>query len=380
MNNEVYPALIIGAGASGLLAGSMLGRRAIILERNHEPGRKLMLTGGGRCNYTHASSVPELLEHYNGPRNAIRKILYRFPPDRIISYFRSLGIDECIEPGGKVFPSAGDARTITEVLASGCSIAYGETVRSLSWEDGIFLAACDHGTYRARNAIVTSGCSAYPATGSDGKGLDILRAFGHDTVPFTPAMAPLELERRLSGAEGITLDATIRCGKKTYDGSIVITGKGISGPAAQNVSYLLDSRKEIEISFCSISREDIYKASGKTLLKNALPVPDRLSSAILGPVASKRIGDLRKDEISMAVRSLTAFRTGARAIREGAMTDYGGALLSGFSAETMESAKQKGLYAAGDILEPCADCGGYSLTFAFATAFIAASSVLRSLE
>ena len=380
MSRTIYPALIIGAGASGLFAGSILGRKALILEKNQIPGKKLLLTGGGRCNYTHSASVPELLSHYNCSQNYLKRILYRLPPSEIISYFRSLGIEESIEDNGKVFPKHGDASSISEALAAGCNIEYGVSAERISREDGVIAVETDSGIYYCNNLIIAAGCSAYPKTGSDGKALDILKAAGIECREFTAAMAPLELERKLSDAEGITLDISIKAGKKIEKGSAVITRRGISGPAAQNISYLLEERNAIEIRFIDITKEELLSYSGKLQVKNAISLPPRLLSALLGPIAQKRIGNLTRSDIDKTVRELTAFRTEARAIREASMTSYGGALLSGFNLNTMESKAMKGLYAAGDILEPSADCGGYSLTFAFATAYIAAISIKEQLE
>lgn len=380
MSRTIYPALIIGAGASGLFAGSILGRKALILEKNQIPGKKLLLTGGGRCNYTHSASVPELLPHYNANQNHIKKILYRLPPSEIIRYFRSIGIEESIEDGGKVFPRHGDASSISAALASKCNIAYGVNAERITEEDGIFTVEAGSVKYYGQNIIIAAGCSAYPQTGSDGKALGILKSLGHDCSGFTAALAPLELERKLSDAEGVTLDISIKMGKKIADGSAVITRKGISGPVAQNISYLLSEKKDIEIRFCNITKNELMSNSGKMQVKNAIALPPRLLSSLLGPISQKRIGDLTRNEIDTAIRELTAFRTKARAIKEAGMTCYGGALLSGFNLNTMESKSIKGLYAAGDILEPSADCGGYSLTFAFATAYIAAVSIAEQLE
>ena len=380
MNKQIYPALIIGAGASGLFASSILGRKALVLDSNNTSGKKLALTGGGRCNYTHASTPDELLEHYRGPKAAIKRIIYSFPPEKIIKYFKELGIDEEITDEGKVFPKHGDAISIIEALSRNSDIRLGEKVISVEKSDEIFTIATEKSIYKAYNVIVATGCNAYKETGSDGRGIEILKQFGHEATPFTPALAPIELERNLKSAENITLDLVLKCGKEQYSGSAMITKRGLTGPAAQNISYLLSKKREIEICFCEISKEEIKRKNGKLLLKNALLLPPRLSEAVLKDIANKKIAELTKKDLETIERELMRYRTAARAIDGGAMTSYGGALLEDFDLKTMESKKASGLYASGDILSPSADSGGYSLTFTFATAYIAASAIERSLE
>ena len=377
MSNRIYPALIIGAGASGLFAASILGKKALVLDGNNMPGRKLLLTGGGRCNYTHDSAIEELLAHYRAPSNSMKRILYSLPPSSIISYFRMLGIDEEVTEEGKVFPLNGNSRAIVDALARDVSFSFGEKALEITKESNLFRVITDKNEYLSENVLIATGCNAYKETGSDGMGLELLKAFGHRTIPFTPALAPIELERKLIGAENITLDIEIRCNKETIRGSALITKRGLTGPAAENISYMLDEMRDIEISFIDITKEELKARNGKLLLKNAIELPPRLTESLLKAIANKRIADLNKSDLELIESNLMHYRTRAKAIKEGAMAAYGGALLEDFNLKTMESKLVPGLYAAGDILSPSADCGGYSLTFAFATAFIAANALKR---
>ncbi len=380
MSNYIYPALIIGAGASGLFASSLLGKKALVLDGNSEPGRKLLLTGGGRCNYTHYSDIEELLAHYRAPSNSIKRILYPLPPSSIIAYFKALGINEEITDEGKVFLKSKTAKDVIAALAQNGSIKLDERVLDIDKENDIFITRTAKATYLSRNILIATGCNAYKETGSDGKGIELLKAFGHRATPFTPALAPIELQRKLTGAENITLDIEIRCNKEIIKGSALITRRGLTGPAAENISYMLDEYKDIEIKFIELSKDEIKAKNGKLLLKNAIELPPRLTETILKELANKKIAELTKSELEFIESNLMHYKTKAKAISEGAMTAYGGALLEDFNLKTMESKLVPGLYAAGDILSPSADCGGYSLTFAFASAYIAANAIKAKID
>ena len=364
--------LIIGGGAAGLYAASLISE-AVILERNDICGKKLLLTGGGRCNYTHNGTVPEIMEHYHGNINFIRKVLYRHTPDDIITHFRELGI----KPGnenGKIFPLYGDAHSIRDALLhNGNRIIRGKAL-SIEKNDAFFVIRTENEIIKARKILFAPGGMAYPRTGSDGSGYQLIKTLGHSIEPPYPALAPLELTPSLKDAEGITIPITIRKDKKEISDTAVITKRGISGPAAENFSYLLSGRENVTISFDDCDIKSLRETSGAALLKNALSIPPRLSQILLGPLAEKKIANLSKAEAAKAEEIITRYTFSCRPIAEGAMSTRGGVKTSEIKAETMESKLIPGLYFAGDIIDIDADCGGYSLTWAFATAYIASLS------
>ncbi len=369
--------LIIGGGAAGLYASSLLPD-ATILEQNEECGRKLLLTGGGRCNYAHNAAVPELLPHYHGSLPFIRKVLYSYPPDRIIGHFRRLGI-EPMDENGKIFPLAGDSHSVRDALMSHRpAIIHGRAV-SIEKHDGIFMVSTEKGSIEAERVIIAAGGNAYPNTGSDGSGYALARMLGHTVIAPSPALAALSLEPSLGKAEGVSLDVTIAMGKTAVTGSAVITRRGISGPAAEDFSRFLNGRKErITISF---SDEDIHalrEKHGASLLKNTIHIPPRLASALLGSIGEKRIANLSKAEEMEAEGKLHRYPFLASPIASSAMSTRGGISTAEINADTMESRSVSGLYFIGDIIDVDADCGGYSLGWAAATAAIATDSISGS--
>ena len=369
-----YPVIIVGAGAAGLFAGSILGRKALVLEKGAMAGRKLKLTGGGKCNYTHSSEPSGLLSHYKQDKRYIRDVIYALPPKRIIEYFKNLSIEPHIEENGKVFPKSMNAEDVVSALEARCTIEYVCEVFSVEKKDR-FLIRTSKGIYTSDKLLIATGGIAYPHTGSDGKGYEIARSFGHNVISPTPALAPLKLDFPLSQAEGITLTLMAKIGKKTATDSAVITKKGISGPLAENISYLFPEKRDITLSFLDITKEEIRGLNGRSLLRNSLPLPDRLISALLGPIADKKNAELKKDEINIIIERLTCLRTQAIAIKEGAMSTHGGVDIMEVDTKTMESKLVSNLFFAGDVLDVDADCGGYSLTWAFASANAFASAI-----
>ena len=367
--------LIIGGGAAGLYAASLIPG-AVILERGCECGRKLLLTGGGRCNYTHLGSVPDLLVHYHGSRSFIRKVLYRHVPEDIIGHLRTMGIEPADEDG-RIFPATGDAASIRTALLGRCGkIIVGKAV-SIERLDGFLRIHTDSGAIDARHAILAAGGNAFPQTGSDGSGYAIARSAGHTITQLRPALAPLILSPPLAAAEGVNAYVTLRKGRLSVSGEAVITRRGISGPAAEDFSYCLSGREDITVSFGKMDIHALRGTNGRMLLKNAAPVPPRLAAALFGEMGEKRIANLSGEEERRAAKLISAFPASAAASSAGAMSTAGGVSTDEIDPETMESRMMPGLFLAGDIVDVDADCGGYSLTWAFATAYTASRSIRK---
>ena len=369
-------AVIIGGGAAGLYAASLIPG-AVIIERNAECGRKLLLTGGGRCNYTHKGTVPDILPHYHGSIAFIRKVLYRHTPEDIISCLEKLGIRPKDEDG-KIFPLRGDAQTVRDALLGKTGRVMKASVLSIERNERSFRIITDAGTLEAEKVILAAGGNSYPATGSDGSGFRLASSLGHSIVSPRPALAPLEIIPSLRDAEGITAEVVLSKGKTRIGGSAVITKRGISGPAAENFSRFLTGREEIRISFGKADIAALRESSGKSLVKNVLPVPPRLAAVLLGKSAEKKVATLSKQEAAMIEKSISSFSASAKPIAAGAMSTAGGISTDEITPETMESKLVPGLYFAGEIIDVDADCGGYSLTWAFASAYTAAMAIRKA--
>ena len=361
--------LIIGGGAAGLYLASF-HPRSVILERGDECGRKLLLTGGGRCNYTNTAGPEEMALLFNGNKAFIRKVLYAHTSKDIIAHFRTLGITPAEEDRGRIFPKGGDAKAIRDaLLKSNPRIIHGKA-ESIRKEGDAFIIETGRGRIEARRVVIATGGDSFPQTGSDGSGYRLCRQLGHTISQPYPALAPIALIPSLSTAEGVSATVSIKAGKARSEGDIIITRLGISGPAALDISRHLSPDDEIEICFMRISKETLRMSSGGKTVKNALSIPPRLSEALLGSLADKRCASLSRQELDRIESQLSRFKAKAKAIRAGAMNTKGGVSASEIDPRTMGSKLVEGLYFAGDIIDVDGPTGGYSLSFAFASAYI----------
>lgn len=369
--------LIIGGGAAGLYLSTLVPY-SIIVEKEPRCGRKLYMTGGGRCNFTHKATVPELLPHYNGNLPFIRKVLYSHTPDDIIRHMESQGIKAMTEEDGRVFPETELSESVIMALMPETSrIIKGREAVSAVKNRGLFEVTLDDGQkLRTETLVIATGCSAACFPPYNGSGYKLLSSFGHTITDRHPALAPLRLERSISGAEGITTGIRIKAGRKEAEGDAVITHNGISGPVVLNMSRNVLDGDEITISFSDVDIKELRIREPKKLVRNAIDLPERLIRTLIGNLADKKIGNLSKDDERKIEENITAFRTRAWPVKQQAMTEAGGAILSEFNPVTMESKLVPGLYAAGDVLDVDADTGGYSLTWAFATAWCISRAVM----
>ncbi len=363
--------LIIGGGAAGLYLASFLPR-PVILERDGICGRKLLLTGGGRCNYTNVASPEEMSGRMNGNKAFIRRVLYSHSSEEIISHMRSLGIEPAEEDLGRILPRNGNAETVLSALLSSRPRIIKGCAGSIEKHGGSFIVRTGTESIEARRVVLATGGMSYPQTGSDGSGYELARKLGHSLTAPYPALAPIALMPSLARAEGISWHVTLSAGKRKEEGEIIITRRGISGPAALNISRFLQDDPEIGISFASIDRDKLRMESGSRTVKNALDIPPRLSEALLGAIADRKCGNLSRVDLDTIERQLTHFKAKGKAIKEGAMNTRGGVPSSEIDPRTMESRIVQGLYIIGDMIDVDGPTGGFSLTWAFATAWCAA--------
>lgn len=372
---------IIGMGASGLMAGSILGLEAFCIEKNGTEGRKLLSTGQGKCNFTHDFDAGEMTECYYEASRFVRHAMYAFPPKSIISYFGKLGVSSVVMENGKVFPKSMRAADVRNALASRCGkIFYNHEVTGLEKKDGIFLIRSGGDTFKARHVIVSTGGVSAPSTGSDGGMLDILSSLGHTITPLHPTLCPIRFEEPFQNVEGISLEMRIRAGRKEMKTRAVITKNGISGPLAEDFAHFIDPGMEVRISLMDADAGTIKGLKQKEKLKNALPLPDRLVSSILGSLAEKRVADLTRQELATISNSLSNRITKAWPEMDGAMSNRGGVDRSEMDPATMESRIVENLFITGEAVDVDAMCGGFSLSWAFASAFLAAKEIKERKE
>jgi len=409
-----FDTIIIGGGAAGLMAAGQsaeIGKKVLILERMNRPGRKLSITGKGRCNITNTAPLAEFINQVQPNGRFLRSSFSNFFSDDLIEFFNNIGVKTVVERGGRVFPESGKAVEVVKSMTKWCNDK-GVTfktdcrVNSLIIEDNKVVgvnATIDKKqtvTYNAKKIIIATGGVSYPATGSTGDGYKLAESIGHNINPVWPSLVPLETEgntaRMLSGLELRNIRGTVWIdGKKAGEdfGEMTFMDFGISGPIVLSLSRLivpaLKEKKEIIFSIDLKSALDEKKLDnrlirdlnekGKESFRNIL---NGLLPKILIPICieSTKIdanqlghqitGNERK-ELRKWLKNFNFKITGHRPFSEAIIT-VGGINTNEVNQKTMESKLIKGLYFAGEILDLDAPTGGYNLQIAFSTAWTAA--------
>ena len=407
----IYDVIVIGGGAAGMTAAITAaenGAHTALLEKKDRLGRKLAITGKGRCNVTNNCDINTVLE--NIPNNA--RFLYgavsRFTPQNVMEFFEELGVPLKTERGNRVFPVSDKAADIVSALtgrldALGVEI-FREDARSLIIEDGCCVGVNTRGgQFRANSVILATGGASYPKTGSDGFGYRLAEQAGHTIIPPRPSLVPMTTaETWVSQAAGLTLrNVAIRLmrGEKTFYedfGELAFTSDGVGGATALSASAHIENPAELENGLISISIDlkpalseqqldarilrDFAELRGKTFADSLRKLlPKELCEPfyeLSGIPAEKKLGEITKAERKHLIGLLKALRlniSGFRPIDEAIVT-RGGVKVSEISPKTMESKLCKRLFFAGEIIDVDGYTGGFNLQIAFSTGRLAGNS------
>lgn len=400
-----YDIAVVGAGAAGSMAAiraAGFGKRVVLIERNNSIGKKVLLTGNGRCNLTNTAPIDSFIEKFGA---FFRPAFQAFSNEDLIDFFRSKGLGFKTEEAGRVFPVTDKAGSIVEILKKclldcGTPVLYNKRLTDIEKRDNIFcLSAEDKNSVFAKKVILATGGFSYRATGSSGDGFKIARRLGHAIAPLGPALVPLRTKeqwvKKLQGLSLIDVSITLVCGRKKVffkPGELIFTHFGISGPlvldASREVVFMLDTGGEVRIDIDLKPAlepkqiEDIllgeFKAKGRLRLKNALRgmLPERLIPVIMSLAnisaekQTSRVEQKERRELVKLIKTLPLRITAASSIDE-AMVTSGGVSIIEINPRTMESKIVPGLYFAGEIIEGCGPSGGYNLQQAFSTGYLA---------
>ena len=397
--------IVVGAGAAGLTAagqGARLGCRVTLLEHSGMPGKKILVTGKGRCNVTNDCDGQEFLRHVRTNPRFLYSAIAAFSPADTMAWVESLGVPLKTERGRRVFPVSDRAEDIRAALcrwAQGAQLVEADT-HSLVLENGraVGVQTRDGRRFLGDGVLVATGGMSYPSTGSTGDGYRLARQAGHGLVEPVPSLVSLVAEgndcRRMMGLALKNVSLTLEeNGKPVFceQGEMLFTHFGISGPLVLSASAWVRDLKKYRYQAVidlkpALSAEQLYARIGRDfdLLagKNAANCLQKLVPATMQPVLLERWGvdpELRVNQIDRAarlelVRLLKGF---AVPIRERgdlqhAVITAGGVPVKEVNPRTMESKKTPGLYFAGEVLDLDAYTGGYNLQIAFATAMAAA--------
>ena len=401
---------IIGAGPAGLMAAISAGEaggRVTVVEANTNSGRKLLLTGAGRCNLTHQSTPQEFVRAFGTGGRFLSYSAYRFSPQDVQDFFARLGLSTKTEKDSCVFPTSGRASDVKDVLLSrakalGAEFLYGRRVRDVAKETCSFVIGTAQEQVTADKLIVATGGLSWPRTGCTGDGYRFARHFGHSVVQTKASLVPLVTgeawPRELAGTAlgNARVSARTDGGKVTAVGAMIFTDDGIGGPAVLDMSrhlteYLpgktpvrltLDLVPDVEQAQLESQMTAHITANPKKKVATVLAefVPKRLSAFLCAHAncdAALPAGQLKKDMRRTLVRMikelpLSIVRT--RPIAEATVT-RGGVSINEVEPKTMESKICPGLFFAGEVLDLDGPCGGYNLQACWSTGALAGSSV-----
>jgi predicted Rossmann fold flavoprotein len=413
---------IVGAGAAGLTAACFASEkrsgdkpRVAVFERNGVPGRKLSITGKGRCNITNSADRDNFLRNIPGNGKFLFSAFSFMPGDAIVEFIESLGVAVELERGGRYFTRSGSAKDVTAALVTcakkrGAVIQCNSRVSSIERMDGtrrgvdsrFILKFGNTPEVWARSVIISTGGISYPATGSTGDGYRFSESLGHTVIQPRPSLIPLEtVEQWPRDMQGLTLkNVTLEFyspeGKKRFSklGEMLFTHFGISGPLVLSGSRsLLDcgfsgSTARIDMKpgltteklSARISRD--FSMYEKKQLRNAMKdlLPESLIPVVVaqsGLDPESRAGTLGKRGVSQLTETIKGLRLTVAAARPAAeaIVTAGGVKTSEINPSTMESKIVDGLYFCGEIIDVDAYTGGFNLQIAFSTGFLAGSTI-----
>ena len=399
---------VVGAGPSGIMAAiraSELGSKVVIIEKNDSIGKKLLITGKGRCNITNSCDPEGFVGKFGTCGQFLRNAFYAFSSQDLIDFFGKAGVETKTERQGRVFPVTDKSSTVVEALkksliANGVEIAYTSPVKAIKKETGGFVISIDgKDDIRAKKVIIATGGASYKVTGSTGDGFRMAEELGHSIKPLRAELVPLVTEEEwVKDLQGLGLEnikIVFSSGKKKIEspvGELMFTHFGVSGPLVLDLSgevtALLGEGKEVALHIDlkpGLREEQLdsklihkFTAKGHSMMKNIMKdvLPQRLIPVFLkiaGIPEGRMSNQVTKDERKAIMKLLKALplKIKCSLALEEAMVTAGGVSIKDIDPRTMESKKIKGLYFAGEVMEGSAPSGGYNLQQAFSTGYLA---------
>jgi predicted Rossmann fold flavoprotein len=403
--------VVIGGGAAGMIAAwrsAALGAPTILLEKNNKLGIKILISGGGKCNLTHAGSITDLFQGFRkNEANFLKPSFYKFSNNDIIGLLETYGVKTFTREDGKVFPTSNSAKDVVEALKSnlidaGVDIRFNSEVQDILIDNGKTIGVQVRGkTIHSSSIILATGGLSYPKTGTTGDGYKWAKKLGHTIIPLTPALAPMKIEPKPpTNWSGVAFrDCILSCfavGKKKgeWRGDFLFTHEGISGPTVlelsrdvteffpnSEVTLVLDVLPDQKIEkLDDVVRQIVLSNPNreiKTILKNFLP--NRIIDFLLEQndiVPELRCSSLNRLNRTKLVKILKEWKLGKVTevdIEKGEVT-AGGIPLKEVNPKTMRSRIVNGLFLCGEVLDIAGRVGGYNLQAAYSTGYVAGES------
>jgi len=409
-----FDLIVVGAGPSGLMAAGRaaeLGGRVLVLEKMRQEGRKLLITGKGRCNITNDAPISDFITHVHPNGRFLRNAFYQFFSNNIIELLQRYGVESTLERGGRYFPATNKSADVLQAILKwlkelNVEIRCGYKVEKLIIEDNVIQGLQANGEqFMAANVILATGGYSYPATGSNGDGHELAKRAGHTIEKVRPALVPLEtygrIAQKLQGLNLKNVNAVVWVNDKKVKedfGEMIFTHFGLSGPIILTLSRIvvdeLQKKNKVEITI------DLKPALNEQKLDNRLlrdlnehgkkKISNIFRSwlpASMGPVFMEileldpekechQISSKERKQIRHLLKNMRFSISGHRSFKEAIIT-AGGISTKEISSKTMESKLVKGLFFAGEMIDLDAETGGYNLQIAYSTGWLAGNSCMQ---
>ena len=395
--------IVLGAGPAGLFTAiNCKGKKVLVLEKNATPGKKLLISGTGRCNITHDCKLSDFYEHYGANYRFLKTALNGFTNSDLISFFNNNGLKTVVDKNGKVFPATQKAQDVLQVLVNSCNknrieVSYNQKVIKIEKADGLFIVHTDFGVFSSAFLMIATGGMSYPTTGSTGDGYHFAKQLGHSIQPPKPSLSPVFIkDYAMASISGVSVQGKLlylyRGDKKIAEhiGDVGFTHKGLSGPGILDFSRQILSGDELKLNLIDLKPDDFRSelisfstSQGKIALQTYLKkfdLPRSLLLLVLQTISVEpeiRIADITKIQRNKLVAALCEFPFIVEKVGgfNMAMVTAGGVNLNEVNPKTMESRLVLGLYFAGEVLDIDGDTGGYNLQAAFSTGYLAGKAV-----
>jgi predicted Rossmann fold flavoprotein len=400
----VYDVIVIGGGPAGLMACGVLNKKGInylLLEKNEFVGKKLLITGGTRCNVTNNLSVDDFISSLTMKhKRFLYGALNEYGPKDVLEFFKDNGLNLVLENNLKYFPETNKSSSVLEVLKRNVDmrkVKVNNHVKSIKKNDDTFIITTNKDTYQAKKVVIATGSSSYPMTGSSGDGLILAKQLGIDYKLFTPAETHVYskyVTENLSDLQGVSLVNTkvrILGTKIENTGGLVFTHFGVSGPtilhSAEFIYEELQTRKvSISFNITESSTEEINELleEGKKDNRVILRVLEKLTTKRLSrkilelaKVENKNIKEISKKDMNKIIELLTNFTLPIDRVqsKEKAFVNAGGIITKELNPKTMESKKVPGLYFIGETVDVHGPIGGFNVTIALSMGYKCGNSI-----
>lgn len=402
---QIFDAVIIGGGASGLMCAVAAKRknrslRVAVIEKNDRVGKKLLATGNGRCNLTNQNISAK---RYTGSfAKKSRAVFERIDAEKLLGYFKELGLLASMDSSGRYYPLSKQASSVLDVLRFACErlgviIFCGENIKSVKRNRNGFYVNTPDTEFECKKLVIACGSKASPKLGGNASAADYLKNLGHGFIPFSPALCPVKTDstllKSLKGIRANGKTSLIRKGRviKSEDGEIQFTDSALSGICVFNLSLYAQNGDKITIDLLpDISEKELLSIlyANKRRFSNLTAdnlltgiVQKRLAQAVIKYSGtadfSKPCSKLNEAEIKRTAHAIKEFCFNVKELGgfEQAQCAKGGVPADEIDEKTMQSKKCRNLYICGEAVDICGECGGFNLHFAFASGIIAGESL-----